>query len=116
MGVWFSGGGLIQERQCGPHPGTSRIPCSKFKPSTKYWITIKRTGSNGYMKVYNVQKDHFQVGDLVAYSSYKHIASYSGATALGEAHHGRERFNGKIYCLRDTLPPGAEKAPVKQKS
>merc|ERR1719373_846092 len=105
MGLWLSRGSIRNERQCGPHPGTSNIPCSKLSPASKYWITLTRRGNEGTMKVYTADES-FHQGAIVAASIYQHTASYSnGVKRLGEANVGGEKFNGKIYCLRDTLPP-----------
>jgi len=103
MGLWFQKGFIRNERQCGPHPGTSNIPCSKLSSSTKYWITLSRRGTKGIMKVFEVGSA-FQKGTLVASSEYRHIAPYRGVQTLGEAQKGSERFNGKIFCLQDSLP------------
>merc|ERR1719446_1248087 len=104
MGLWFHGGNIMNERQCGPHPGTSRIACSKLRPSTKYWIQISRRGSKGVLEVYTVGESN-QPDALVARSQYSHTVTYKGVQTLGEAHPGSERFNGKIFCLRDSMPP-----------
>jgi hypothetical protein len=99
FGVWFNKG-LRNERQCGPHPGTSIIPCSKFKAGTKYWITIVRKGNSGTMTVYNVQGS-WDMGSKVASKTYNiGVASYTqGIKTVARAHTSSEKMTGWIYCL-----------------
>jgi len=105
MGLWFNGG-LRNERQCGPHPGTSIIGCSSFSASTQYWITIVRSGSSGTMSIYTVGADG-GYGSLVDSSTYTMESSYSdGIKTIGCASNGGgESFDGKIFCMGSSMPP-----------
>jgi len=107
MGLWFNGG-LRNERQCGPHPGTSIIGCSSFSASTQYWITIVRSGSSGTMSIYTVGADG-GYGPLVDSSTYTMESSYSdGIKTIGCASNGGgEAFDGKIFCMGTSMPPAA---------
>lgn len=102
--LWLSSGsrGLFNERQCGPHPGESRIPfASNFQTGKRYWITIKRTGQQGKMTVNNADLSG-AFGTEVATKAYNiGVANYhKGIQTLGSAHGGgREPFTSEIYCM-----------------
>ena len=99
FGLWFNGG-LRNERQCGPHPGHSIIPCSKFKASTRYWIQITRVGGAGTMTVYSVNGE-YGMGSAVAEKKYNiGYASYpNGIQTLARANTGGEIMTGKVFCF-----------------
>jgi len=99
FGLWFNKG-LRNERQCGPHPGHSIIPCSKFKASTRYWIQIRRVGGSGTMTVFSVNGE-YDMGSTVAEKKYNiGYASYSnGIQTLARASSGGEVMTGKVFCF-----------------